>query len=143
VTRPSSNIFQGVESSVVHSSPSSTATFLPSSQRPQLESSTAPQTTASQGNPQQSSSPQSETTVSPLPAGAQCTADSQCKQPNVCLTGPQTTKCCETDIAGCPGSPCSDFNDCGSPYGCEVSIGKCCGYPPYTILSGSTCFSSS
>ncbi|KAI1411557.1 hypothetical protein F5Y13DRAFT_191174 [Hypoxylon sp. FL1857] len=75
--------------------------------------------------------------------GEPCANDVDCF-PNVCYrnTDQSTKTCCGTNIWGCPGATCTDYNDCLDPYGCKTESKICCGSPPYTILSGPTCYSA-
>jgi hypothetical protein len=145
---PSSDEQSGVPSTTAPQTTSdfsrgATIATQPTHQRSELPSSTARRTTTSQENSEQLPPTQPTQTEPPLSAGAQCTADSQCKQPNICLTDTQSATCCDTAIPSCPGAPCSGINDCQSPYGCLAEFNICCGYPPFVSLVGPTCYPTS
>ncbi|KAI1087604.1 hypothetical protein F5B19DRAFT_475045 [Rostrohypoxylon terebratum] len=80
-----------------------------------------------------------------LSPGQPCTNDNDCQAPNICYSDTSINQktCCGTEIWGCPGASCSNYEDCLDPYGCVVEIGKCCGYPPYTIQVPTTCYTAS
>ncbi|KAK7981605.1 hypothetical protein PG996_009295 [Apiospora saccharicola] len=81
-----------------------------------------------------------------LAPGEKCTADSECLAPNSCHTDTQSTTCCGPGNWGCPGATCGSHNDCLDPFPCHTpapgSSAICCGYPPWTVYQGASCWST-